>query len=137
MTDTMAIVAAARCLVGQPFAHRGRDATGRDCAGVLIAILRAIGAPVVDCAYAPQPDGKVFLRHLERNLVRDEQCIRVGRVVAFGAPQHAGIIVAADPYVMVHAEKDAGVVAQELSRAWVRRLHSVWRFPGVDYGEAG
>lgn len=137
MSDAMTIVAAARCLVGRPFVHRGRGADGLDCAGVITEILRAIGAPVVDCAYAPQPDGKLFLRHLERNLDRDEPCIRVGCVVAFGLPQHAGVIVAADPYVMVHAEKGAGVVAQELSRAWVKRLHSVWRFRGVDYGGVG
>lgn len=141
----IAVVAAARGLVGTPYHHQGRQpGVGIDCAGVPIVIARAL--QIID----PHFDVNGYSRHPDGSLqpTCDEFMDRsaepeVGGVVlvTFGAafPSHLGVVGqwSADPsrLSMIHADRvrSKAVIETRLHFGRAMRLVQAYRLRGVAY----
>lgn len=135
------IVNEARMWLGTPFAHRGRDRNGVDCAGLVIAIARELELDKV-CGFTdakhypryPSDDSmRVLLRRFMRQ-VRDNE-LQAGDVLHFTfglLPQHAAIYTGADNKI-IHAYNSGRKVVIQTSYTgkWPARLQGVYRFRGL------
>jgi cell wall-associated NlpC family hydrolase len=107
-------------LVGIPYKAHGRDASGMDCYGLVIEVLRRQGKNVPDVFY-PDTDNetnKKILRVLEEGIPNVElQKPEEGAVVeilVFGQPSHVGVCLGDGTFI--HALKKIGVVIEPLYR---------------------
>jgi cell wall-associated NlpC family hydrolase len=142
LIDTQSLIDSARQLVGAPYRHQGRDASGVDCIGFLAATFAALG--VDHPAYIGVRDdlnyGRLaspeFLKLVERHCrpaPRPAPGVLV--MMRYGPnvpPQHCGII--AENGNIIHACARRGQVLEHGYRgAFVRLTHSLWLIPGVRY----
>lgn len=150
-----ALVEQARCYVGTPFRHRGSTLIGCDCAGLILGPARDLGltkatlprygegvAPAVlltglrkelECVWQdllPEPfggpdveEGWGFARP------GDVLCFKLASSHGQGHPRHLAYWSGS---TLIHATEDHGVVEVPLDVKWRRRLHSVWRFRGLE-----
>ncbi len=128
------IIAAARELLGMPFRHQGRAASGKtDCAGVIAHVADQHDLEYYDQQdYPRQPGGARLEAALDA-----QPCLRrvslidmaAGDVVLFrfeGDPQHLGICTGKG---IVHAYETVGkVVEHDIDDRWQRRIVRVYRF---------
>ena len=148
MVSRADIVKAARAYQGTPFRHQGRArGAGVDCIGLLVGTARDAGLEVVDRAdYPRQPVPAELIAGLSANLDRIEvDEARAGDVLVFWiidpatlppekrseTPQHVGMLTDAG---MIHAwsEGRRAVVEHGLTQGWRSRIHSAWRFRGLE-----
>lgn len=133
------LVAAARALIGTPFAHQGRvPGVGLDCAGLVVCALQACGGEVADQrGYGRIPAHGMFTAAIAAHcdsIAQDQ--VQPGDLMMFafrGEPQHVAIVSATDPVMLVHAYQDVGrVVENALDATWQARLRGCYRVRGVD-----
>lgn len=134
------IVAAARALIGTPYAHQGRlPGIALDCVGVAVTICRQqMMNPTLDVTGYPQVgDGKMLMEACDKYLIRIQE-IEVGGVAIFssGGPVHHMGIVAPYQYgglSFIHARgplHPRKVVETKI--IGTMRLCAAYRFPGVE-----
>ena len=144
MATRAQLIAEARTWIGTPFHHQGRlKAVGVDCIGAMVAPAIACGLPLEDVTnYSRQPNPENTLAHLRRNLdgiaVADA---RIGDVLFFwfgieSEPHHFGLITDIGLLHAYDAVKKSGkpglCVETGLHKYWPRRIHSAWRFRGLE-----
>lgn len=140
--DRQELVEAARKYIGVPFRHRGRDKTGIDCGGLVIASLR-------DCGYDP-PDMKVYGREPHKDGLRDFLTQGIGPgakrqarwpavgdvvLIAFDGknPQHVALVgnhpLGNGKQTLIHSYGGVGkVVEHGYDNAWLSKTVAVFRF---------
>ena len=132
------IIAAARECLDTKFHHQGRlVGVGIDCIGVMVHPAKRLGIPHIDCTtYRARPDGITLIPHLERNLERIAVGeARPGDVLCFwwvrpNLPHHLGLLTDRG---LLHAYAGVRkVVEHELTDDWRERIHSAWRYRGVE-----
>lgn len=141
MITSQQLIDEARSWVGVPYRHQGRSRrTGVDCIGLIVAVAQRFElfpAHVRPPAnYTRRPiDGQ-----LERQVAAlctpieapEAGCLVLMRWNPRAPASHCGIITGEN---MVHAYGgNAKVVEHGFRGPWPRRVHSLWRLPGVDYG---
>lgn len=131
---TAAILTAARLCLDTPFRHQGRlPGVALDCAGLVLAVARAVGVEAVDFpGYGRQP----FQGQLEAALaaqpglelvaIADRQPGDVLLMRIARDPQHLAIL---GEGTLIHAWADAGQVCEHrLDERWLARIVAVYRF---------
>ena len=131
-----ALIDAARKYLGTPFRHRGRTASGLDCAGLGWIAYRDLGVEL--------PDVRAYGREPFKNGLMDGLAAALGEPVSDGPrpgdvvvmrferdPHHVALIASA-PYggalTMIHADSHHGcVVEHRLSEDWCARIVAVYR----------
>lgn len=141
MTPTE-VIAAARSLVGTPFRHQARVASGFvDCAGTLAAVCADLGQPVADqTGYDRRPSGSLLESALDVQpaLVRVTPPALAGDFVLMKfeqdkAASHLGVVTGP---TLIHAWAVAKKVCEHAFDAeWQRRVVRVYRFKEMTYGE--
>lgn len=133
--NSESILLAARACLNTPFRHQGRiPGVALDCAGLVVAVAKAIGADYIDqTGYGRLPidqrlsaalDAQPCLVRVAERHPGDVLLLRFG-----GAPQHLAI---ADGQTMIHCWETVGrVVEHAVDAAWERRIAAVYRFQGV------
>lgn len=121
-----------------PWRHMGRDKSGVDCVGLVIAIWRDLGFEVPDTLpiYRTQPDGTMlsyFRRYMKPVHPRR---IKDGSVVVYAfqnSPYHVGVVLDAERRSIMHAlTSKRKVVVDMLDHGQnQRKLISAWDYPGV------
>lgn len=119
---------------GVSFWHCGRSVNGVDCIGLPICAARDLGVHLYDPErYAPHVDAAALVAGLLREchaVPVDER--RIGDLLLFkarGNPQHVAVLV--EENRMIHSWDSVGKVAEhELTPAWLKMLHSVYRWKG-------
>jgi len=132
------IVASARACIGTPFVHQGRiPGVALDCAGLLIAVARSVGADYHDVlGYGPHPCGGMLEQALD-----DQPCLYLVPIdsrapgdlllMRFDAePQHLAVYAGG---TIIHAYSNVGTVCEHrLSAVWAARIVRVYRFLGIE-----
>lgn len=139
MTKRADIIDAARTFLGTPFHHQGRaKGAGIDCIGLLVGAASEAGIAIQDrIDYPRQPIPAELLADLAANLDPVESMEpSVADVLVFWiadewTPQHVGL---ATDVGMIHAWAGGRQRVQEhgMTQGWRARLHSVWRFRGLE-----
>jgi probable lipoprotein NlpC len=107
-------------LVGIPYKDHGRDASGMDCYGLVIEVLRRQGINIPDVFYSDTNNetNKKILKVLEEGIPNMElQKPEEGAVIemlVFGEPSHVGVCLGDGTFI--HALKKVGVAIEPLSR---------------------
>lgn len=149
--DRAAFIAAARSLMGAPFKHKGRDASGVDCVGLCVYALKQLGIECDDLAnYSPDPDGVTLRQKVEQHLGPAIKQWRPGDIVLMRWHEnarsrtvycnHVGILGVA-PYgpvwTLIHSHRETPrrgpenrVKEHALAGAWARRVVSVHSLTG-------
>lgn len=136
------VAAYARTLAGTPYRHEGREpGYWLDCVGVLTATAQHFGCTFHDLrGYSRWATDDTLLRELDKCLIRVEEELRIGHILAFqiGKRHMHGCVVV--PYFldgelgMVHAlSQRRRVVEHILDLKWRRRIVATYRLPGVEY----
>lgn len=140
MIEPAELIEQARAWLGVPFRHQGRGRTGVDCAGFLVALMKASGE--LPAQYVePANYGRTPVRELIEVVRR--YCTPVARAPGFpGAlvlirwprdrqPSHVGLCTGD---TLIHCyQREGGVVEHGYREPWSRVTHSLWRLPGVRY----
>lgn len=133
------IVTAARSCLGTPFRHQGRiPGVALDCAGLLIAVAKSIGAEYVDVAgYGLNPsngllqstlDDQPGLERLAAPEMREAGDVLLMRFAA--EPQHLAVFTGD---TIIHAYSNVGLVCEHrLSSVWAARIVRCYRFRGIE-----
>lgn len=133
-----ALIDAARKYLGVPFRHRGRSATGLDCAGLGVLAYRDCGIDVPDLrAYGREPYRNGLMEALQAALgdpVDGGPLPGDVVVMRFDKDPHHVALIAQAPYAdqltMIHADSMHGrVVEHRLSEDWRARIVAVYRRP--------
>ena len=154
----MRIVEEARSWLGTPYVHQAScRGAGCDCLGLIRGVWRAIVGPEPEAlppysaswldAVRDEKESLLAaaLRHLRPVWLLDElqpkwlrgklgdPIIEPGHVLLFRyrahlPARHAGI--ATDPFHMIHAQENVGVVEVPLEGWWRRHLVGIFAFPG-------
>jgi len=107
-------------LVGIPYKNHGRDASGMDCYGLVIEVLRRMGINMPDVFY---PDTRNETNHeilqiLENGIPNTKldkpEEGAVVEILVMGQPSHVGVCLGDGTFI--HAMKKIGVVIEPLSR---------------------
>jgi cell wall-associated NlpC family hydrolase len=136
------VVAAARSLMGRPWAHQGRTLAGMDCLGMLALVGDQVGLHVDEVpAYGRVPDGRQLQAGLRRHLMPEPArtppmpghmvLLRVGL-----NPHHVGVIAGYrhGGLSLIHSNaKAGGVTEHRLTPAWAAAIVELYRVPGVIY----
>lgn len=146
MTTRMAIVEAARALLGTPYGHQGRvpGLQGRvDCIGVPVLVAWATGVkpPVWNVTgYRPIPDGHTLLRRLRSEMGPEVAWdnLKPGdlALIDWGQfPHH--VVIIGDYHLgglsMIHADNiHRKVIEHRLVISAPARFVTAFQFPGVD-----
>lgn len=134
------MVRAARAMIGRPWRHQGRSATGVDCVGLVILAAREAGFTVADVTgYDRRALGAGFLEHFRaRMATRPVAEAEPGDVLVFTEtlyPCHCGVAGLAEAargggLTVIHAHALRRVALEEpLSGDPARRLAFVFRLP--------
>ena len=136
------IIDAARCWLGTPFRHQGRNSKGIDCVGLIIETARALNLIDETFDYTNYsrrpPHGQAFMKHFADYLV-SKNCRQYvpGDIVALKEPAfpcHCGIIGVLNKLpTLIHAYSPRGQVVEEYfdTSKW-RALHvATYEFPGT------
>lgn len=140
MIDASDLVVQARTWLGVPFRHQGRGRAGLDCAGFVVALLKAAGelpsnyTEPANYGRTPAPELIEVVR---------QYCIQGARAPGFAGalvlirwprdrlPSHVGLCTGD---TLIHCyQREGGVVEHGYRGPWVRVTHSLWRLPGVRY----
>lgn len=137
------IVAVARTWIGTPYRHQAAlKGVGCDCLGLLLGVLRELGADVPQAIPAYTPDwaeaaGRETLAEGLRKRLAEitPATAREGDIVLFRwrphlPAKHCAILTAPDR--MVHAQDGAAVSEVALSAWWRRRMAFGFAFRGVN-----
>lgn len=137
MITPASVIAQARDWRGVKFLHQGRTRMGCDCLGFIAGLMAELGSNVaLQCLpinYARAPGARV-LATLEA--VSREIPLQVGALVLIRWPQspdpsHAGIFTGCN---LIHCtEGEHKVVEHRYGEPWLRRTHSIWALPEVQY----
>jgi hypothetical protein len=145
MTKRAEIVAAARSLLGTPYAeHQRTPGVGIDCAGVPIVVARMLGLKAADWdinGYSLHPNGEL-LQHCRAHLrpvQRAEMAPGDVLVVSWGKgeAQHFGVLADHPQYPgklsIIHAEAFTycRVIETRLVFTAHTRFVAAWAYPGV------
>ena len=135
------IVAAARALIGTPFAHQGRrPRIALACAGLVVAVADEIGIRVLDQqGYGRRPSNGMLQSAIDGQpcLLRVSPAeIQAGDVLLMRIalePQHLAIFAGYNPVceseTIIHAEIGAGKVCEHrLDDTWRSRIVRAYRF---------
>lgn len=132
------IVAAARRYLGTPFRHLGRDASGLDCAGLLLAVARdlGLGEPPPLAYSAAHPALALIDRWLPvyADPVVEPSAGDLIRLRVAGRPQHLAVRAEhpAAGHTLIHAWPTlGGVVEHRIDARWSRRIAAAWRLREV------
>lgn len=134
------VIAAARALIGTPFAHQGRlPGIALDCAGVIVATATALGIAHDDVAGYSRLPGNGLLRQVldgQAALVPVRtDAIAPGDILLMRfkrEPQHLGIYTGE---TLVHAWQIIGNVCEHaFDESWRRRVVAAYRFREVAHG---
>lgn len=95
--ETEALIAAARSFRRIRFRHQGRNPKiGLDCAGLILAALKAVGRPTHDIkGYGREPHRNGLREAIEANLGAPVKDMKAGDVVLMrfdGDPRHVGLL---------------------------------------------
>jgi len=141
--DYTEVVAAARELVGVRFQHQGRTQLGVDCVGVPIVVGQRLGLlprllRLPNYGRMPSP---ALIEQVQEHMraapeLAHDPIAGTMLVIAWRSnplPSHVAIFTGT---TIVHAYEAAGkVVEHGYTSVWHRITHSVWKFPGVSYGQ--
>ena len=131
------ILDAARALIGTPFRHQGRiPHIALDCAGLVVAVARAVGADYVDqTGYSRSPSGGLLESALDgqpgiARIAIGERAPGDVLLMRFsGDPQHLAIFGSG---TIIHAYEAVGEVCEhDMTPNWARRIVRAYRFKGV------
>lgn len=133
------IVTAARRHMNAPWRHRGRKASGMDCAGLLVLVAEEVGHEVTDeQGYSRLPDKERFVDHLKAQfqLVRPKP-LKPGMIVVLRdgiLPCHTGILGELHGRLsLIHASAARRMVVEETwDRHWQSRFRCALDVPGVE-----
>lgn len=128
--------------LGIPYKHKGRDLSGLDCYGLILAIKRSQGFQIADC-YSPDYDenwseqGKnLIIENYWKNWV-EVKTPNYGDVVVFRTPivslngthihavNHAGIVL--DDFRFIHASKIGITLGRLDSGSWNKRIEGFYK----------
>jgi cell wall-associated NlpC family hydrolase len=130
-----AVVAAARSLVGVPYAHRGRTRAGLDCTG-LAKLARSIAGVSGDGDKEYREDllDVDAVAEIEARVAtsRDLSRISEGEAVLFGMKSrwwHFGIVTA-DETIVAALRRSGGVIEHAFDYRWARRAFLRVLLPG-------
>lgn len=133
------VVEKAREYIGTPFHHQGRvKGVGVDCIGLITGVAHELGLFTHDRTdYSRTPDGKTMLLELGKVLKPiNVDDVQPGDMYIFWMsscskfPQHVGILT---DHGIIHTYGDVEkVVEQSLDDFWKERIHSAYKYPGVD-----
>lgn len=135
----LAVIAAARELLGRPFQHRQRSVGGIDCSGVLVLSFRAAGLRVRDLhEYSRGISGSDFVAAFRERAVEvlpadaglpaDFVLLKIGSQV-----EHSAILT--ERGTLIHASAREGeVVERTLEPLWRSRVAFVFRMPEFSRG---
>ena len=131
------IVSAARACIDTPFMHQGRiPELALDCAGLIIAVAKAVGAEYVDVAgYSRFPSGGILESclcsqpSLDIITGADKQAGDVLLIRFAGDPQHLAIFTGD---TIIHSYASVGKVCEHvMDAAWEKRIVCAYRFKGL------
>lgn len=124
---------------GKRWAHLGRGPEVYDCIGTVEHIYRH-GAGLdlrhhIPETYSPRGDGSELNERISRMgfVVVGDGSRQPGDLLTFfvrfprKCPHHVGVALGGDDFA--HGEESAGVVIDQLSLFWHRRVVNVWRYP--------
>lgn len=133
------IVAEARTWIGTPFHHQGRKkGIGVDCAGIIAGVLQRFDVPHKDHEnYTREESTHMMRQSLDEALVKIDR-LEPGAVVLFFLRRrentcHVGIMETDS--TIIHADMRHGVkkvTRMRLSAGWMKRIHTIYRLPGVE-----
>lgn len=142
------VVAKAREYIGTRYQHQGRiKGKALDCVGLPLCVAEELGikdkndVPLVskdNLRYSHQPQDQMVQQECERRLIKksiDE--MQDGDVVTLRVPTipcHVAIVAKVDGvWHMIHAYRtNEKVVEHIMDEKWMRRIESVFNFPGVE-----
>lgn len=133
------IVAEARTWLGTPFHHQGRvKGVGTDCAGIIAGVLNHFNIKHKDYSnYTREESVPLMRQSLDEALIKIDK-LEPGAVVLFYMRRrdntcHVGIMETDE--VIIHADMRPGikkVTRMQLSSGWKKRIHTIYRLPGVE-----
>ncbi|HEY8554244.1 MAG TPA: NlpC/P60 family protein, partial [Burkholderiales bacterium] len=139
------LIEEARKLVGIPYHHQGRNKFGVDCIGLFVLAFEEAGSDLVRLLgvrdtrdYGRHRPNPKTLELLEHNLAARLDAPVPGCLIAFRfvpevVPRHYGLFTERGTFV--HADGMRKLVCEtRYADPWLRRVHSLWRLPGVTYG---
>lgn len=139
MTTPDDIVAAARCYLGVPWRHQGRDARGLDCAGLVVVVARELGLTDYDATgYGRHALGQAFVDHFRAAMDPvPVSAMRPGDVPVFADsvyPCHCGVIsLRHDVLHLIHAHAlRRRVIEEPYAGEWPLKIKFVFRFRGLN-----
>jgi len=145
MTTRADVVAAARSLLGTPYApHQRTPGVGIDCAGLPIVVARLLGLKEASFdvnGYSLHPDGSLIPLCKEHLIQVPREEMGDGDVLVLkwgkGEAQHFGILATHQTYgtrSIIHAEqlRHKQVVEHQLAFTAHTRFVAAFRFPGVE-----
>jgi cell wall-associated NlpC family hydrolase len=135
------LVVQARALIGVPWRHQGRTASGVDCIGLFhlcfecagIDLAKLIGtADRTNYGRGAQPELLRMVRQCCELICQPiDGCLIVMKFPQERYPRHFGIYTKGN---VIHADARAGHVVEHGYRGiWKRCQHSLWKIPGVSY----
>ena len=133
MTDSQAIIDAAREYLGTKFLHQGRSLRGIDCAGLIYLTGKRLGLNIEDSGvYDPIPDPRLIDHVLKTQGVDDSE--RIGSIGRFWVTRKDRPVHLAfrSPVGLLHVTYQFGVVEHTFTDKWRKRLVSWHRYKGVE-----
>ncbi|HEY4969205.1 MAG TPA: NlpC/P60 family protein [Steroidobacteraceae bacterium] len=131
------VIAQARQWLGVKFLHQGRTRTGCDCLGFVAGFMAEMGSNVplqyLPVNYARAPGGKVLatLQAVTREIPLQVGALVLIRWPLMQDPSHTAIFTGCN---LIHCtEGERKVVEHRYGEPWVRRTHSIWALPEVQY----
>lgn len=119
--------------------HRGRTATGLDCAGLLTVVCDAFDHPYEDnLDYGRTPDGSKFVEHLKAQFDLAQGPLKPGMVVVLRdgpLPCHCGILAedAHGRITLIHSSVSRrGVVEEPYDDHWRKTFRVALNFKGIE-----
>ena len=131
------ILAAARACLNTPFVHQGRiPGRALDCAGLVVAVAKAIGADYQDVpGYGRTPANGLLRQTLEAQPCLEPVAIaerQPGDILLMRfakEPQHLAIFAGEN---IIHSYMDVGRVCEHgLTDVWRSRIVAAYRFRGL------
>lgn len=136
------IAAAAREWIGVDYLHQGRTKQGVDCAGLIIGLAKQLGldraAGYVDRTDYPRQPTTFNMMELLRTYCDHRRGFepQIGEILHFSfavLPQHVAIYAPNNRIIHAYNSGRHCVIETSYLGKWPKRLHSIYRYKGVDY----
>lgn len=131
------VIAQAREWRGVKFLHQGRTRMGCDCLGFVAGFMAELGSTValqfLPINYARAPGGQVLatLQAVTREIPLQAAALVLIRWPQTPDPSHAAIFTGEN---LIHCtEGERKVIEHRYGEPWLRRAHSIWALPEVQY----